>query len=90
MLVLIIVALAIIAVIWFARKNHYAFIPTFDEACHGHCAMDRKGLVENAWDCCECESTVDQTHEPGFYHCMCNLGYGDYCFTPRTNLLLSQ
>jgi hypothetical protein len=60
------------------------------DICKGHCLRNSSGQVEDAWDCCQCMATVYAKYNKGFRKCMCNLGYGDFCFKPVTNLLLSQ
>lgn len=79
----VIALIIVIGLVYLNRREGY-------DVCHGHCLKNSSGLVEDAWDCCECNATVHATYNKGFRVCMCNLGYQDFCFRPVTNFLLSQ
>lgn len=81
-IVILLVAAAILFILYTRREGY--------DVCHGHCLKNSSDQVEDAWDCCECNATVHATYNKGFRACMCNLGYGDFCFRPVTNFLLSQ
>jgi hypothetical protein len=61
-----------------------------DPRCDMHCVVDKGGEVMDVYDCCECSATVSGSYEPTFHKCMCDAGYGDFCYIPVTNFLLSQ
>jgi hypothetical protein len=83
MMWLVVVALLLLLLLVVSKERYIG-------VCHGHCLKNKSGLVEDAWDCCECISTVNGTYNQGFQKCMCDLQYKDFCFNPVTNFLLSQ
>jgi hypothetical protein len=67
-------------------------IGSTDSTCASHCVKGSNGKVMEVYDCCDCKATTNGVapYEPSFYMCMCEAGYGDYCYKPWNNLLLSQ
>jgi hypothetical protein len=58
--------------------------------CSTHC--NKYGSI---FDCCDCLASGEYiTNNRGFNErkrkCLCEAGYNNYCYTPVTNLLLSQ
>ena len=85
--------IVIVAVIFCGKVNRSNFggvSPDPDDVCSGHCFKNSQGQIMDVYDCCECKATVSGSYEPNFHKCMCEAGYGDYCYLPVTNLLLSQ
>jgi len=58
--------------------------------CGSHCFLNQNNEISDIYDCCTCQATTSGKFEPNFHQCMCSAGYGDYCFKPVTNMLLSQ
>jgi hypothetical protein len=92
------IALTFITAIWllggFSKRSYFENIPRPNDSgvCSSHCTSgkDSNGGPMDVYDCCECMATVTNHYEPNFHKCMCSYGYGDYCFLPVTNMLLSQ
>lgn len=61
-----------------------------ETVCASHCFTNQNGEISDIYDCCTCHATISGRYEPNFHQCMCSSGYGDYCFKPVTNMLLSQ
>ena len=64
--------------------------------CASHCVTGSDGRVMDDYDCCQCRATgatfgEDDGYDKRFRMCMClGAGRGDFCYTPVTNLILSQ
>lgn len=64
--------------------------------CASHCVTGSDGRVMDDYDCCQCRATGDTIgddsgYDKRFRMCMClGAGRGDFCYTPVTNLILSQ
>jgi hypothetical protein len=80
---------------------HPPDISTVAGRCATRCVRNGEGEVMDHYDCCECKAIISKSVkardslpydsiEPNLRLCMCEEGYGDYCYLPVTNFLLSQ
>lgn len=85
--ILFIILLVVCSAILFLSQKR----ENFRGQCASQCYVGSDGEIMDIYNCCECIATMSGgEYDPKFRACMCAGGYGDYCFKPVTNFLLSQ
>lgn len=94
-LVIVAAVIGCVLIVYFTFKSTRSYFSLSDHGdlgtvCGSHCFLNQNNEISDIYDCCTCHATISGSFEPNFHQCMCSAGYGDYCFKPVTNMLLSQ